>query len=131
GRAGEWGVGVPGDGSAGAAGSLLLSEIGATPAGSDGPLARLVDRSVSQWISRRLVHTPLRPNHITVIGTAIGLAGAWCLARGAWTFDVLGTFLFLCATVIDGCDGEVARLKFQETPFGKPFDVPTDNLVHL
>jgi phosphatidylglycerophosphate synthase len=116
--------------SARAAERRLLAEIRASTAASDGPLARIVDRSVSQWISRHLVHTPLRPNHITTIGTAIGLVGAWCLARGAWRFDVLGTFLFLCATVIDGCDGEVARLKFQETPFGKTFDVTTDNVVH-
>ena len=116
--------------SARAAERRLLAEIRASTAASDGPLARLIDRSVSQWLSRRLVHTPLRPNHITVIGTTIGLVGAWCLARGAWQLDVLGTFLFLCATVIDGCDGEVARLKFQETRFGKTFDVTTDNVVH-
>jgi len=127
---GEICVRVTDEPSARAAESRLLAEIRASTAASDGPLARLLDRSVSQWISRRLVHTPLRPNHITIIGTAIGLVGAWCLARGAWRYDVLGTLLFLCATVIDGCDGEVARLKFQETPFGKTFDVTTDNVVH-
>jgi len=127
---GEICVRVTDEPSARAAESRLLAELRASTAGSDGPLARLLDRSVSQWISLRLVHTPLRPNHITIIGTAIGLVGAWCLARGAWGFDILGTLLFLSATVIDGCDGEVARLKFLETRFGKTFDVTTDNVVH-
>jgi 1L-myo-inositol 1-phosphate cytidylyltransferase / CDP-L-myo-inositol myo-inositolphosphotransferase len=127
---GEVCVRVTDEASARAAEARLLAEIRASTAASDGPLARLIDRSASQWISRRLVHTPLRPNHITIIGTALGLVSAWCLARGAWASDVLGTLLFLCATVIDGCDGEVARLKFQETPFGKTFDVATDNVVH-
>jgi phosphatidylglycerophosphate synthase len=77
------------------------------------------------------VYTPLRPNHITIIGTTIGLLAAWCIAQGAHTFAILGTLLFLCATVIDGVDGEVARLKFQETPFGHKFDIFTDNVVHV
>ena len=128
--AGEICVRVTDAASARTAESRLLAQIRASTVASDGPLARLLDRSVSQWVSRRLVHLPLRPNHITTIGTAIGLFAAWLLARGAWRFDVVGTFLFLCAIVIDGCDGEVARLKFQETPFGKTFDVTTDNIVH-
>ena len=33
--------------------------------------------------------------------------------------------------IIDGCDGEVARLKFQESRFGYLFDVTTDNIVHV
>ncbi|HVN86524.1 MAG TPA: CDP-alcohol phosphatidyltransferase family protein [Candidatus Binatia bacterium] len=123
-------VRVVDDGSARAAESGLLAQLRADTTSTDGPIAR-VDRFVSQWISRRLVHTPLRPNHITVIGTGVGLFGAWCLARGTYGFDVLGALLFVCATIIDGCDGEVARLKFQETAFGKQFDIMTDNIVHV
>jgi phosphatidylglycerophosphate synthase len=39
--------------------------------------------------------------------------------------------LFLCATTLDGCDGEVARLTFHESSFGQKFDIITDNIVHL
>ena len=116
--------------SARAAEARLFAQLRAETAATDGPLARF-DRFVSQWISRRLVHTRLRPNHITIIGTSFGLVGAWCLGRGAHGLDILGALLFLCATIIDGCDGEVARLKFQETPFGHDFDVITDNVVHV
>jgi phosphatidylglycerophosphate synthase len=108
----------------------LFAQLRASTAESDGPLARWIDRSASQWLSYRLVHTPLRPNHITAIGTAVGLLAAWCLAQGVYSLQVLGASLFLCATVIDGCDGEVARLKFQETRFGRVFDITTDNIVH-
>ena len=34
------------------------------------------------------------------------------------------------AVIVDGCDGEVARLKFLESRFGYWYDVSTDNLVH-
>jgi phosphatidylglycerophosphate synthase len=124
-------VHVTDESSARVAEDRLLAQLRSSTADSDGPLARWIDRSVSQWISRRLVYTPLRPNHITIIGTTIGLLAAWCIAQGAHTFAILGTLLFLCATVIDGVDGEVARLKFQETPFGHKFDIFTDNVVHV
>jgi 1L-myo-inositol 1-phosphate cytidylyltransferase / CDP-L-myo-inositol myo-inositolphosphotransferase len=122
-------VQVVDDASVRAAERLLFAELRAETAESDGPIARL-DRAASQWLSRRLVETPLRPNHITTIGTAIGLLGAWCLAQGSYGAGVLGTLLFVAAAVVDGCDGEVARLKFQETRFGGLFDVTTDNVVH-
>ncbi|HUI27919.1 MAG TPA: CDP-alcohol phosphatidyltransferase family protein [Candidatus Kryptonia bacterium] len=121
---------VTDDGSAQAAEARLLAQLRRETAATDGPLARL-DRFVSQWITRRLVDTPLRPNHITVIGTAVGLLAAWGLAQGTYAINLIGALLFVCATIIDGCDGEVARLKFLETPFGQRFDVVTDNIVHV
>jgi phosphatidylglycerophosphate synthase len=115
--------------SARAAAELLLGELRTETGDSDGPLARL-DRTASQWLSVRLVETPLRPNHITTIGTAIGLVAAWCIAQGTWSVGFLGAMLFVVAVIVDGCDGEVARLKFQETRFGGLYDVTTDNVVH-
>ena len=123
-------VRVTDDLSARAAEERLLAELRASTAASDGPLARW-DRFASQWLSRRLVYTPLRPNHITIMGTGVGLLAAWCIASGTHGFELLGTSLFLVTVVIDGCDGEVARLKFEETPLGGYFDVATDNLVHV
>jgi phosphatidylglycerophosphate synthase len=112
--------------------ALLCSQLWADSAASDGPLAHYVDRRLSLRISRWLVrHTQLRPNHITVIGTCVGLLAATLFGLGTYWSGVAGALLFLCATIIDGCDGEVARLKFQESPFGQKFDVITDNVVHI
>jgi phosphatidylglycerophosphate synthase len=117
--------------SAAAAEARLCEGLRADSAATDGPLARL-DRTVSLRISRWLVrHTTLRPNHITIVGTGVGLAGAWALSRGTYAAGVAGTLLFLAAAIIDGCDGEVARLTFRESAFGQKFDVATDNLVHV
>jgi phosphatidylglycerophosphate synthase len=109
-----------------AAERALLATLGSP---SDGPIARF-DRAISTRISRHLVRTPLRPNHITTIGTIIGLTGAWSLAQGGYAWGVLGTLLFWFAIIIDGCDGEVARLKFLESRLGYLYDVTTDNIVH-
>jgi phosphatidylglycerophosphate synthase len=115
------------------AGEVALCErLRADTAASDGPLAHWIDRRISLRISRWLArHTRLRPNHITVVGTAVGLLAATLLGVGNYWTGVAGTLLFLCATIIDGCDGEVARLTFTESDFGQKFDVTTDNIVHL
>ncbi len=118
--------------SVSAAEALLCAQLRADSADSDGPLAHWIDRRISLRISRWLVRrTQLRPNHITVIGTSVGLVAAALLGVGTYWAGVAGTLLFLCATIIDGCDGEVARLKFQESSFGQKFDVITDNIVHV
>jgi 1L-myo-inositol 1-phosphate cytidylyltransferase / CDP-L-myo-inositol myo-inositolphosphotransferase len=83
---------------------------------------------LSRWLVR---HTRLRPNHITIIGTSVGLLAAAVLSIGTYGAGIAGTLLFLCATIIDGCDGEVARLTFRESAFGQKFDVITDNIVHV
>lgn len=109
----------------------LGARLRAESAASDGPLAHWIDRCLSLRISRWLVaHTQLRPNQITVIGTAVGLMAAAFLATGTYASGVVGALLFWCAVVIDGCDGEVARLTFQDSAFGQKFDVITDNIVH-
>jgi phosphatidylglycerophosphate synthase len=112
--------------------ATLCERLRADSAASDGPLAHHVDRRVSLRISRWLVrHTQLRPNHITLIGTCVGLLAAGLLSIGTYWSGLAGSLLFLCATIIDGCDGEVARLKFLESSFGQKFDVITDNVVHV
>lgn len=113
-----------------AAEARLVAGLRAETADTDGAIARF-DRALSTQLSRRLVHTPLRPNHLTTIGTMIGLLGAWSFAHGGYWPGVLGAVLFWMAVIIDGCDGEVARLKFQETKWGGLYDVVTDNIVHV
>jgi phosphatidylglycerophosphate synthase len=115
-----------------AAESALCARLRAASAATDGVLARWIDRRLSCRLSLWIVrHTGLRPNHVTALGTTIGLVGALLLARGTDAGDVLGTLLFLVAAIVDGCDGEVARLTFRESAFGQKLDVTTDNVVHL
>ncbi len=99
--------------------------------GEDGFLARHVDRRISRFLSRRLAHTPATPNQITIVGVIIGMTGAVLLSRPGYWHHLIGSLLFLLCVIVDGVDGEVARLKLQETLFGHRLDVITDNLVHI
>jgi phosphatidylglycerophosphate synthase len=49
---------------------------------------------------------------------AIGFYSAWLFSHGRYWPGVVAGFLSLAASVLDGCDGEIARLKFQESALG-------------
>ena len=71
------------------------------------------------------------PNHVTLGNTVLGLLTAWMFsARGYW-LPLIASLLFLVSVTLDGVDGEVARLKMAESPFGKRLDVLTDNVVNV
>ncbi|MCZ6872889.1 MAG: CDP-alcohol phosphatidyltransferase family protein [bacterium] len=111
-----------------AAEAALLKRLGRQ---GDSLIVRLVNRRLSQALSKRLVRTAVTPNQITLFSALLGLSGAFLLAQPTHLAQVLGSLLFLCSTIIDGCDGEVARLTFQESEFGGKLDVMMDNVVHL
>jgi phosphatidylglycerophosphate synthase len=50
---------------------------------------------------------------------------------GGYAAGVIGALLFQLSTILDCCDGEVARLKFMESAFGEQLDVVLDNVVHI
>ncbi|MBF6567302.1 MAG: CDP-alcohol phosphatidyltransferase family protein [Candidatus Binataceae bacterium] len=100
-------------------------------ADSDGILARAFDRRLSWRLSSRLANTRITPNQVTLANTAIGLAAAAMFAAPGYWWRLWASLLFLVSVTIDGVDGEVARLKMAETPFGGMLDKITDNIVNV
>lgn len=111
--------------------AALLSALACQTEADDSFLARHFDRRISRSISKRLVRTRVTPNQITLGGMTIGLLGALLLSRPGYWPQLIGSLLFLLCVVVDGVDGEIARLKLQESPFGHYLDVVTDNIVHI
>jgi phosphatidylglycerophosphate synthase len=97
----------------------------------DSILSRYLNRPISQVLSPALARTWVTPNMVTLLNTVIGLAGAYLILRGGYLSQIAGSLLFLLCTIVDGIDGEIARLKLQETSFGGHFDVICDNVVHV
>jgi len=98
---------------------------------SDGFITRHVDRRISLQITRRLASTDVKPSQVTIISMAIGLAGALFFLSAHWAWQTVGALLFLLHSIVDGCDGELARLKFQESRAGGVLDFWSDNIVHV
>lgn len=99
--------------------------------GLEGFVDRHFNRMCSKWITRALLQTPLTPNGVTVLATAVGLLAGMVFAMGGYAAGVAGALLFQLSAILDCCDGEVARLKFLESPFGAQLDVALDNVVHV
>lgn len=98
---------------------------------TDGFMARHVERPISLQIVRRLAATAITPNQITMVSVAIGLFGAPFFLSALWPWQTVGALLFLAHSILDGCDGELARLRFQESRWGGVLDFWGDNVVHI
>lgn len=122
---------LQGPADAAAAEASLSGALAAATEGSDGLLARWVDRPLSRRLSPVLASRRVAPNAVTLAGSSIGCLGALLLAQAGYVPHLLGALLFLVAVVLDGVDGEVARLTLRETRFGHYLDIITDNLVHM
>jgi phosphatidylglycerophosphate synthase len=123
--------GMNGSGKHKSAERKLVSAIRDQTRARDGFMARHVSRHVSLVMSTRLAQTPITANHVTFLGAGIGLLGALFLAKGGYLNQLIGCLLFLFCIIIDGVDGEVARLKLQESAFGHKLDIINDNIVHV
>jgi phosphatidylglycerophosphate synthase len=97
---------------------------------NDGYLARF-DRILSISISRMLLPFPVTPNHVTTAGLVLGLLGAWWLAAPSARLQFYGALVLWFCCLLDGCDGEIARLKHMSSPSGAAYDVWADHFSHL
>ena len=84
---------------------------------TDAKVARF-NRRISLPISIVLMRTPLTANQLSVILVAVGFYSGWLFSIGHYWTGVLAAFLSLAASILDGCDGEIARLKYQESALG-------------
>ncbi|MBC8072698.1 MAG: CDP-alcohol phosphatidyltransferase family protein [Deltaproteobacteria bacterium] len=97
----------------------------------DGLIARHINRRFSLAATRLLMNTPVRPNHVTafslLVSVAAAVTAAWATAASPWWLAV-GAVLWQLASMLDGIDGELARLKFQGSKLGEWFDTLTDDV---
>ena len=88
----------------------------------DGLVSRYVNRPVSRTISRLLLRFPATPNGWTWLIFPIPILGSVVLAQGTYRSFVWGLVLFQIFSILDGCDGEIARAKFMESERGRQLD---------
>jgi len=104
--------------------NALLGRLRGKP--RDGPVSHYLNRPISIRISRRLASLPITPNQISLISFLLCLVAAWLFADGGYVTLALGGLIAQFASIIDGCDGEIARLKFLKSDFGGWFDAVLD-----
>lgn len=89
----------------------------------DGFVSRHLNRRISRPIARALAHTPATPNHVTIF--SLGVA-AGSLALFAMGYPILAGITAQSSSIIDGVDGDLARLKDLASPFGSFLDAVAD-----
>jgi phosphatidylglycerophosphate synthase len=97
---------------------------------TDGVFARM-NRRISIPISRQLIKLPITPNMVSLFVLAVSLIGSGCFALGSYWYTLLGALLGVWTSILDGCDGEVARLKLQVSDFGCWLDSVCDYVYYV
>ncbi len=100
--------------------------IASLPKLGDGPVSRHLNRPLSIRITRHLIDRPISPNQISFFSFLLCILAAGLFASGGVFWLAAGGLLAQAASVIDGCDGEVARLRLEESEFGGWFDAVLD-----
>lgn len=97
----------------------------------DGVVSRYINRPISKFISRWLAKTPLSANIATLLNMIFGIIGAATAAIGGYWPFLISAVIFQLNSILDGTDGEIARLKFQTSKRGQWWDTVADNITYL
>jgi 1L-myo-inositol 1-phosphate cytidylyltransferase / CDP-L-myo-inositol myo-inositolphosphotransferase len=92
---------------------------------ADGPVSRYLNRPISTRASMALAHLPIHPDVVSLVAFLFALAGAWALGVGA---GVAGGLLVLASSILDGVDGEIARLRIRASAGGALLDGVLDRI---
>jgi phosphatidylglycerophosphate synthase len=97
---------------------------------TEGFMSKHVERRISLALSRRLVLTAITANQMTLFSVFVGLVGAGLMAWPEAPWPFVGALFFLGHSILDGCDGELARIRFEQSRLGGLLDYWGDNVVH-
>lgn len=92
----------------------------------DGIVSRHFNRKISLFMTRFLIKTPVTPNMISISSFLMIIFAALLFLRGDYISGLLGGVLAQFSAILDGCDGEIARLKHRPSKFGAFFDTMLD-----
>jgi choline kinase/phosphatidylglycerophosphate synthase len=94
----------------------------------DGIVSRYINRRISTAISIALYKAKIfiHPNIVTLIVFAVGALASALIFLGS---NILGAALAILSSILDGVDGEIARLFKAQTRFGTHLDTVLDRVV--
>jgi phosphatidylglycerophosphate synthase len=97
----------------------------------DGFISRCLNRPISRTVSQFLLKTSMTPDLWTVLITAFPVLGFLFMIRGNYAGFVIGAALFNLHSILDGCDGEIARAKYLDSDKGPGIDAIGDLIALL
>jgi len=96
------------------------------------PLNLYLYHPLAWRLARRLATTPVTPNMVSLFGALLVIAAGIAYTRLAWPLAAaLGMALHMIWHVVDGADGDLARLTGRSGPHGELVDGLCDYLSHV
>ena len=102
----------------------LLASLSTKPA--DGWVSRRLNRPISSGFLTPLLlrsYPAVSPNQVSVVSFFVALVSAACFFAGK---ALAGAVLLQVSSILDGCDGEIARLKHLQSKMGDYLDAVLD-----
>jgi len=97
----------------------------------DGFVSRFFNRPISRRMTSVLLKFPIHPSTWTISIFVLPLIACVFLVRGNYVSIVIGAAIFQAFSILDGCDGEIARAKNLESKFGERLDYFSDFVASL
>jgi len=97
--------------------------------GSGGAIAQNVNKRISIPVSLLLARLRVLPNVITVANFFLGALSIVLIAWGGHMQQAAGGILVQLCSIIDGCDGEVARMTTRFSRLGGLLDTLSDQML--
>ena len=98
---------------------------------NDGSISKFINRPISKWITSKITDYPLTPNQISIVVFFVSMLSGLIISMEGYFFLLLGALLAQLSSILDGCDGEIARLKLLKSKFGGWFDQVLDRYSDL
>lgn len=97
----------------------------------DGMVSRYLNRRISRSVTRWLLKLPVSPNAWSISIFILPLLACVAFLQGTYLGFVVGCAVFQLYSILDGCDGEIARARFLHSDFGRRLDSFLDFLSNL
>lgn len=97
----------------------------------DGLVSRFLNRPISRMVTRVLLRFPITPNVWTMSIFPLLVIAFFFLLRGDYWGIVAGCAIFQVYSILDGCDGEIARAKNLVSEVGGQLDTLCDTIGNL
>ena len=94
----------------------------------EGMVSRYLNRRLSHPLARLLARTPITPNQVSLAGLALALASLALFLAG---YNIWAGLAAQASSIVDGADGDLARLKGMATRFGGFLDAVLDRYADV
>lgn len=85
-----------------------------------------LNRILSKPLTAVLLKTPVTPNQVTFFNLFLGILAGFLFSKGSYLSSLAGALVYQLLSVLDNCDGEIARAKNLRSTFGGWLDILVD-----